>query len=99
MAVPSSTFTTDTIANEGATTSVPKNYEICDRSGFRQYPIWDKLSKMRIDGYGYGVRADSADPRHPLDDLQQAKSITKQIGPQHPEPDNVFYVSIAPEDL
>jgi len=97
--VPSSTFTTDTIANEGSTTDVPVNFELCMRTGFRQLPLHDRHSKMMIDGYGLGVRAASADGRHPLDDLQQAKSITKQIGPQNAEATDIFYTSIAPEDL
>ena len=101
MSVPSSTFTTDTeaAANSDATTSVPKNYEICPVSGFRQYRVEDRLSRLMERWDGQWVRVESLDPRHPIDDLQQSKVTEKQKGPQFAEASDTFYSSIAPEDL
>jgi hypothetical protein len=87
-----------TIANANAT-SVLSSYEICQRTGFRQYPTWDPLSKMRIQWDGLGVRADSLDHRHPQD-FVKSRGNDHQEGPQNPESDDMFLTAtIAPEDL
>jgi len=86
------------ITNAGATTDVPKNYEICDRTGFRMLPQHDRLSKMRIEWTGYGVRADSKDTRNAQDYISSRQDI--QEGPQSPENNDQFISdSVGPEDL
>lgn len=87
------------ITNDNATTDVPTNNEVCERTGFRQYPQFDRLSKMRIEWTGYGVRADSLDPRN-AQDYVAARGNDRQVGPQSSELDDVFVsTSTAPEDL
>jgi len=86
------------IANANAVDGF-SNYEICQRSGFRQYPTWDRSSRMRVEWNGAGVRAESLDPRHPQE-FVQSRSVERHTGPQSPEGDNSFIsTSIAPEDL
>lgn len=87
------------ITNAGATTDNPVNYEICDRTGFRQLPQIDKLSKMRREWTGYGVRAASLDTRN-AQDYVASRGNDRHVGPQNPEPTDVFVsTSTAPEDL
>lgn len=87
------------ITNDGATTDNPINYEMCDRTNFRQLPQIDPLSKMRIEWTGYGVRADSLDMQNAQDHVA-SRGGDRQAGPQSSELNDVFLAaSIAPEDL
>jgi len=87
------------ITNDGATTDNPVNYEICDRTGFRQLPQIDRLSKMRREWTGYGVRAASLDIQQPQDYVA-SRGNDRNLGPQSPENNDRFIGdSIAPEDL
>ena len=81
------------ITNSNATTSVPVNYVICDRTGFRLIP--DNLVK---DGYGGMVRKSSVDPVHPQD---RVRGVTeRQKGSVSPEGDDTFIsTAITPDDL
>ena len=86
--VPSSSFQTDDPGNGVGSTDNPKNYEICDRTGFR-------ISKERglvQDGYGNYVRKDSHDPVQPQDHVQSVGN-NRQRGPDNPERDNTFYAA------
>ena len=86
------------IINADATTE-RSNYELCQRSGFRQYPQHDHLSKMRIEWTGYGVRTDSLDERN-AQDFVGARGDDRQVGPQSSELNDRFIsTSIVPEDF
>lgn len=87
------------ITNATATTNVPTNYEICPISGFRQWPQWDSISRIRKRWDGQYVRAESLDSRHPQEFVESRGNV-RQEGPQHAEPEDVFIAdSVAPEDL
>ena len=78
---------------------MPVNYEIDPMSGFKQYPYWDRLSKLRQRWDGQWVRSDSLDPRHPQDFIKSRGSdISRNIDSPEPD-DNFISTSIAPEDL
>ena len=82
-----------TITNANATAG-PTNYEICQRTGFRQYP-----GELMRDGYGELIRPKSVDERHPQD-FVRSRGGDRQRGSVSPEQNNSFIVtSIAPEDL
>jgi hypothetical protein len=82
------------ITNANATADVPTNYEICDRTGFRQYP-WH----LKKQWDGHYVRSKSFENRHPQE-FVRSRGGDKQKGPQSPEGDDSFIAtSIAPEDL
>jgi hypothetical protein len=99
MTVPASTFQIDQITNSQATDDVPTNFEICQRTGFKQLPVWHPDSKLIEDGYGDYVRTKSYDSRHPQDYVA-SRGNDRQEGPQNPELDNLFLTAtIAPEDL
>jgi hypothetical protein len=73
-----------TIENTNATTDVPNNYEICDRTGWRVLP-----GKLVKEENGMMVREDSFETRHPQDILR-ARVSDRFPGSKSPEPDNVF---------
>lgn len=80
--------------NSQATSDVPTNYDLCQRTGFRQYP-----GELVRDGYGEYVRGRSSDERHPQD-FQRSRGGDRQRGSVSPEQDDTFIAtSIAPEDL
>ena len=85
------------ITNPTATTNVPSNIEIDDRTGFKVYPHWHPLSKIKEDAYGW--RTSRGDDRHPQD-LVRSRGNDKADGPQNAEPNNTFIsTSVSPEDL
>ena len=88
------------ITNSTATKDVPKNYEICQQSGFRQYPRHDPLSKMRVQWNGLGVRAASLDVRHPQE-FVKSRGGEPQRGPQSPEENDSFLATneVTTDDL
>ena len=72
-----------TIANSNATTDVPTQYTICDRTGFRVLP-----HELMRDGYGMMVRPESYESRHPQ---EMVRSTTdKQTGSVRPEAPDRF---------
>ena len=73
------------ITNPGATTDVPTNYEISDRSGFKQYP-GDLVRDGQIEGLL--VTKKERDDRHPQDLIHSVQD--RQYGPQSPELDDNF---------
>ena len=77
------------ITNSNATTSVPVNYLICSRTGFR-VSVKEGLVK---DGYGEMVRKESADSRHPQDMVRSRPE--RQQGSIRPEPEDNFIDSIS----
>jgi hypothetical protein len=82
------------ITNANATADVPTNFEICDRTGFKQYP-----HHLKRQWDGHYVRSKSIENRHPQE-FVKSRGGDKQKGPQSPEGDDSFVaVSIAPEDL
>lgn len=87
------------ITNANATTDVPRNYEICQRTGFKLRPRHDRLSKIRTEWTGYGVRMESLDMRN-AQDLIRSKP-ERQGGPQYPEIDTDTFISVdvSPDDL
>lgn len=87
-----SSFQVDQITNANAEDGVGY-YEICQRTGFKQYPLWHPLSKMTRDGYGEYVREKSKDSRHPQDFVRSGKN-EPQTGPQNPEATDVFLSAI-----
>jgi len=87
------------ILNTNATTDVPSNYEICQRSGFRQHPRFDSLSKLMVQWNGLGVRLDSLDVRNPQEFIKSRGGESQQ-GSRSPEPEDSFItVSVDPDDL
>jgi len=87
------------IVNANATTDVPSNYEIDPISGFRQYPIFDPLSKMRRRWDGEWTRAASLDERH-AQEFVKSRGGDSQRGGVSPEQDDSFIsTSVSPEDL
>lgn len=84
------------VDNATATTVVPVNFEICDRTGFRVLP-----GALTRDGYGHYVRGKSQDEPHPQDFFAKYRHRrSADQGPQNAEPDDLFIsTSIAPEDL
>ena len=96
MAVPSSTFTTDTdaAANSNATADTGNRFNVCMRSGFKV-----KAGGLQKEQYGAWVRPESYERPNPLDlgVRVKAESLT---GANRPEPaTDLTYSSIAPEDL
>ena len=71
------------IQNTTATTDVPQNYEICQRTGFRVRP-----GELDKDGYGELVRKESRESRHPQDVIR-GKSASGG-GPKSPEGSDTF---------
>ena len=67
-----------TVENSNATTDVPTNFEICDRTGFRVRP-----HELRKDGYGMMVRPESHEYRHPQEFVRS--TTDKQTGSIRPE--------------
>jgi len=85
------------IVNNDATTQVQANFEIDDRTGFRNYPRWDRLSKLREEWTGYLTT--DPDIRNPQDHVK-ARGSDPQRGPDFPEPDDNFISSITdPDDI
>jgi hypothetical protein len=75
------------------------NYEIDQRTGFKQLPMWHPDSQLVRDGYGELVRRKSQDMRHPQDYVQSGRNVPQE-GPQNPESDDSFLsATISPEDL
>ena len=83
------------ITNSGATTDVPTNFEIDDRTGFKMYP-----GELVRDGQikGLYVSEKSRDDRHPQDLIKSVQG--RQYGPRSPELDDSFIsTSVTPESL
>lgn len=86
MPIPASTFPTsveDGPQNSNATTDVPTNYEICDRTGFKVLP-----GTLVKEWNGAMVRPKSWEPRHPQDFVRGRTESPK--GSPRPEPADVF---------
>jgi hypothetical protein len=84
---------TSLIANTAASTNVPTNYEIDDRTGFRLEP-----GESIRDWYGMRTRKKSADPRHPQE-LVRSRS-DKFPGSISPEQDDTFIeTAVTADDL
>ena len=66
------------ITNSNATTDVPVNFTICDRTGFRVLP-----HELMRDGYGMMVRPESHENRHPQEFVRS--TTDKQTGSVRPE--------------
>ena len=94
-----STFEVDEPTNNDASEDAKSRYEICARSGFKQYPIWHPDSKLVRDGYGDFVRIQSYDDRHPQEFIRS--SVDMQEGLERPEPatDSFISASVVAEDL
>ncbi len=76
------------IENEAASINpAPDNYEICQRSGFRV-----PRGTLVKDGYGYWVRPESADQRHPQEFVRSRPE--DQQGSRSPEQEDTFVDSI-----
>ena len=80
------------ITNTNATTDVPTNYEICERTGFRVKPgtlvkEWD----------GVMVRPESYEPRHPQDFVRSRPEA--QRGSVRPEQTDQFIDDLYPSGV
>ena len=75
------------ILNLNATTNVPVNYVMCDRSGFRVMPRGP--GKGRREFYGALVRPKSYESVHPMDNIRSPNPET-QRGPKRPEQNDTF---------
>ena len=73
------------------TTSAPSNYLHSDRSNFR-------FDELKTEWTGMMVGPDEWEPRHPQDYLGNAPHMQKDIGPQNPEPNNVFISTAVSQD-
>ena len=78
------------ITNADATSDVPSNYVICDRSGFRVKP-----GELMKDGYGWMVRSRSWEPKHPQDFVRARAE--KLEGSKRPEQADRFIGVDEPE--
>ena len=78
------------ITNADATSDVPSNYVICDRSGFRVKP-----GELMKDGYGWMVRSRSWEPKHPQDFVRARAE--KLEGSKRPEQTDRFIGVDEPE--
>lgn len=86
------------ITNPNASDGVT-NYQVDQRTGFKELPSWHPNSEIVEDGYGKHVRKKSADPRHPQDFVRSGRNAP-QSGPQNPETSDSFISdSVGPEDL
>lgn len=86
MTIPASTFPTsaaDGPQNANATTNIPSNYEICDRTGFK-LPVGTLVKEWT----GAMVRPESWEPRHPQDFVRGRPE--KAGGSPRPEPTDTF---------
>ena len=81
------------IRNLDATTDVPQNFEICDRTGFKQYP-----GGLKVEYYGHAVRKKSFEERHPQEVVRH-RGMDRQRGSKSPEPEDVFVGTVSAEDL
>lgn len=80
------------IINENAT-FVESNFEICDRTGFKQYP-WG----LQVQWDGVAVRKKSFEARHPQEILRH-RGTDRQRGSKNPEPEDVFVGTVSVDDL
>lgn len=80
------------IVNTDATTDVPSNYEIDDRTGFRVRP-----GKLRKDGYGFYTSEKYFDRRHPQEFVRSVP--TTEDGPDSPEQDDIDVGTVTVDDL
>lgn len=79
------------LVNDKAT-SAPSNYLMCDRSNF-------KVDELKTEWTGLMVRPEDWEPRHPQEYVK-SRGTQKDIGPQSPEPDNVFITTaVSIDDL
>lgn len=76
---------------------IRSDYEICQRTGFRQLPEFHPLSDFIRDGYGEYVRRKSVDSRHPQD-YGRSRGNDRQEGPQNPESDDNFLTTTVEAD-
>jgi hypothetical protein len=86
VSIPASTFPTsaaDGPQNANATTDVPTNYEICDRTGFKVLP-----GTLVKEWNGAMVRPQSWEARHPQDFVRGRPEKSK--GSPRPEPADTF---------
>jgi len=83
IAVTFGTFGDYSGANSNATTDVPSNYEICDRTGFRVLP-----GQLVREWNGAMVRRESWEARHPQDFVRGRAE--RQRGSPRPEPADTF---------
>jgi len=79
-------------ANSDATADVPRNYETCDRTGFRVLP-----GELQREWDGKYVRPESWEPRQ-MQDLVRARS-ERQNGAIRPEQNDSFLNTIASGSL
>ena len=75
------------IINLDATTDVPVNYVICDRTGFKMYARGHGSGVKEY--YGSLVRPKSYEPKHPQDDIG-SHGPDNHKGPKRPEANDVF---------
>lgn len=81
-----------TIENTNATTDVPNNYEICQRSGFKV-----KRGTLVKDAYGWWVHPKFADSRHPQEFVRSSQDDIH--GSVAPEQDDTFIEDTYPNGV
>ena len=81
---------TNVTSNPTASTDRINHFEICQRTGFKVLP-----GTLVKDGYGLWVRPESADMRHPQEQVRSRAET--QRGSVSPEQDDVFSTHTASE--
>ena len=78
------------ITNDNATTNVPVNYEICDRTGFRV-----RRGELILEWSGHLVREQSFEQRH-MQDFIRSTGTEEIRGARSPEQDDSFIEDLFP---